>query len=492
MARVLLFGVFAVVLGNGAMAQAPREGGAGVVGGIPLPRLPAAAPEALPPLPALPAASADILPPLPATAAITPDAEAGRSGAVSGNPAAVNILSGSGWLGDRLGVNRNGFRVGGLNIADANGLLSGGLAPGRWTGDTLTIFDLSVNTEEALGWKGGLFGSQFLYYSGGPMNRDAGTVMGYNSLDGASPQSRAELYQLWYRQELLDKRLIIRIGKSVPTYDFNNVVRSAPVGNAAYDIPAVSSAILTPLYVSPTQLGIMPGYYNSATGMVATFLPTKRTYIQYGLFDGNLAAGRQTGLEGPHFNGYALHLGEVGLNWILKESGRPGAFGVGGWRQTGVLQAPSGPVQGAQGFYLFGSQRLYYERPGETKDGLSFYYQFASTNSDFVFVHRYFGCGLSYYGLLPGRDQDSAGFGLAYGRMNSDPRAGSAFFPPPANDPTALRPLGKSELIFSWYYQMQLANNFYVQPNLSFIPDPAQRPGIPEAFAFTLRAIVLF
>ena len=44
---------------------------------------------------------------------------------------------------------------------------------------------------------------------------------------------------------------------------------------------------------------------------------------------------------------------------------------------------------------------------------------------------RYFGFGLSYFGLIPGRDDDSCGFGLAYGVMTKDPNAGLVFF---AND----------------------------------------------------------
>jgi len=59
--------------------------------------------------------------------------------AVSGNRAATNILAGSGRLGELLGINRNGIRFGGLNITDANGNLVGGLGPGKWAGDTLTI-----------------------------------------------------------------------------------------------------------------------------------------------------------------------------------------------------------------------------------------------------------------------------------------------------------------------------------------------------------------
>jgi hypothetical protein len=121
--------------------------------------------------------------------------------AVSGNPAAVNIVAGSGRLGELLGINRNGIRFGGLTIDDANGNLVGGLGPGKWTGNTLTIADLSIDLEKFAGWKGGLFGTEFLYYNGyGPgysisnmvqgknnPNALAGTVMGFNALSAAPP-----------------------------------------------------------------------------------------------------------------------------------------------------------------------------------------------------------------------------------------------------------------------------------------------------------------
>ena len=76
--------------------------------------------------------------------------------AISGNPAATNIVAGSGRLGELLGINRNGIRFGGLNITDANGNLAGGLGPGKWTGDTLTIADLSIDLEKFAGWEGRL------------------------------------------------------------------------------------------------------------------------------------------------------------------------------------------------------------------------------------------------------------------------------------------------------------------------------------------------
>lgn len=424
--------------------------------------------------------------------------------AISGNPAAVNIVAGTGRLGDLLGVNHNGWRFGGITINDANGILSGGLAPGAWAGQNLTITDLSFDTTQGDCWEGGMFGSQFLYYSGygaGPVvngveqsqgspNALAGTVMGFNSLDGPPPLNRAELYQLWYRQELLDKKLVVRVGKSVPTFDFGNVTRPVRMKDAVSDIPSTSGAILTPLYVNPTMLGIIPGYYNSATGIVIALLPTEHLYLQYGFFDGNLAAGSNTGLKGPEFTGHYFHIGEVGANWIIGAEKLPGKFGIGYWGQTGALDTFSATTQtGAQGLYFFGSQRLYWEEQGKTNNGLGAFYQFGTTNNDRTFVQQFFGCGLTYFGLLPGRDNDSLGFAMGWGKMTNDPNAGKAFFSGYGPGPA---PLGANETILTWYYQIQVRDGLFLQPNLSYIPDPARIPGTPSAFPLTIQAVMLF
>jgi porin len=398
------------------------------------------------------------------------------TGVHSGNPAATDVQVGNGQLGDWLGVNENGFRLGGISILDVNAQPTGGDEPGSWTSNSLTILDMSLDMEEWMNCEGGKLGVEFLFYSGGDTNGDSGSVMGYNSLDAGPPRTRFEIYTLWYRQNLLDEMVSVRIGKLVPTFDFNNVVRSVPFAEDAYNIPAVSSALLTPLYLSPTQLGIMPGYYNSATGMVTVLKPNDHLYAEYGIYDGNLAAGRQTGLEGPHFNGYYLQVAECGGDWTIGQQEKPGALGAGYWKQTGLLSAPGGNVHGAEGVYLFGSQRLYFERPGESNNGLTAWIQLAATDSDFISTHRYLGSGISYFGPLRYRDNDSAGFAFAYGKMNDDP----------ATD------LGPQESIYTWYYQYQANPSCYLQPNVTYISTPASRPGLSDVFALTFRAIVVF
>ena len=271
--------------------------------------------------------------------------------------------------------------MGGAYLADTNDLFSGGIPNNtKWTSNSLLLLDLSIDTEKFVGWKGGLFGVEFLQFNGQDTNAQAGSIQGYNSLPGPLPLNRSELYELWYRQELLNKKLVVRVGKTVPTFDFNNVSKPVSLTAQQLFIPTVSGLIYTPLFVNPSLLGVMPGYYNSAYGITLNFAPVKRWYASVGAYDGNGAQGVQTGLTGPSFNGSYFYIGETGLTWLQGKNQLPGNIGVGVWHQTGLLKGtPELSQQGATGVYLFGTQRVWYRHPGEDISGISMFYQYQTT-----------------------------------------------------------------------------------------------------------------
>jgi carbohydrate-selective porin OprB len=144
--------------------------------------------------------------------------------AITGNPAAENQLPGTGLAGRLLHLPEDsGLRLGGLWLADTNGLLSGGAQPGKWSWNSALIIGANLDAEKLLNWKGASFGVQFLQFNGQDTNGQAGSVQGYNSLPGPKPLNRSELYQLWYRQTLFDDKIVFRIGKMVPTIQVNSV-----------------------------------------------------------------------------------------------------------------------------------------------------------------------------------------------------------------------------------------------------------------------------
>lgn len=391
---------------------------------------------------------------------------------ISGNPGAVNVLLGTGALGKFFGIpEESGIRLAGLWMADGNLLAHGKIPHSPWSGNNLLILDLSIKLE-TIGWKGAVIGSEFLQFNGQPTNNDAGVVQGYNSLPGDPPLSRSELYQIWLRQTFFDEKLSFRIGKVVPTYHFNNVSKPIPTDNPAISIPSVSGLIYTPIFVNTTLDGALGGYYNSVYGVVATVAPVKSTYVNLGVFDGNLARGVQTGLTGPHFNGYYFSILELGYGWTKH---KPGIAAIGGWYQSGTINAFSQTQTGMGGIYGFASQCLWSKSSENIDEGnISGFIQLGWSNSRTLQMNRFLGAGLTFLSLIPHRPNDSFGVGIAWSHLN----------------PYAY--IRHSEFMLQGYYQSQLFASSYLQIAGSYVPNPGNNPYKSNVVAFTSRIIALF
>jgi carbohydrate-selective porin OprB len=207
----------------------------------------------------------------------TPPTTEAASPGIAGNPGAVDVQAGTGALGRLLGLDpATGIRLGGVLVSNGNYLLSGGNNPGRASFNNLLVIDLGVDLDKLAGISGATLGAALLRFDGQPTNQQAGLATGYNGLPGARPLDRTELYELWWRQSFFDDKLVVRFGKVVPTFDFGNVVRPVPVENVSLQIPAVSSLIYTPIFVNPTILGALPGYYNSFTYQAGSWSKPRR------------------------------------------------------------------------------------------------------------------------------------------------------------------------------------------------------------------------
>jgi porin len=396
--------------------------------------------------------------------------------AVSGNPAAATFSTGTGWLGRTLGLRDEwGVRLGGVWLADTNIVVAGGVQKGGWTNNSALLVGLGVDAEKLVAWQGASFGVQFLQVNAGNTNGEAGSVQGYNGIVGPPPFNRTELYQAWYAQEMIKDVLTMRIGRSTPSADFNNVLRPVTFTDSNQNIPAVSGLLYATIFSNGSLLGALPGYYNSGNGVTVNFTPTKSFYLNLGVYDGNNALRVQTGLVPPQFNGYYFNIGEVGANWTIGEGHHPGQFGVGLWRQTGILLGPGVTEDGTGGVYLFGSQRLAHGVNDRVPSAaITAFYQFGINTSQTLPINQYYGAGMTGFGLVGGRDRDSMGFGAAFSRLNPHIFARA------------------SELMFQAYYQAHLYAATFLQPTVSFIPTPGAAPDLPPTVTTTLRLTVLF
>lgn len=395
---------------------------------------------------------------------------------ISGNPGASNVFVGTGLLGRLIGFTpESGVTLGGMWIGDADYLFTGGQKPRTWSFNSLFIPNLYLDLQKITGLPGASIDVNLLQFNGENANGKAGSVPGYDGLVVVPPFVRTELYELWWRQKLFEDKLILYIGKNVPTIQFNNVSRPVEVSVPAEEISAVSSLIYTPIFINPTLLGVAPGYYNSAWGITANWVPAKSLDISYAFYDGSLASGIQTGIKGgPQFNGHYFTIGEMDYSWLLGPEGLPGKFGIGGWVQTGELYGPGVQEKGAQGAYSLGSQRIWYRNPGVDNSGISVFYQFGFNASNTLLANRYVGLGLTGFGLIPGRLSDSMGTGLAWSWLNR--RYG----------------FRSNEAMLQWYYQAHLIGTSFIQPVISYMPNPGASTRIQGAVTATAQLIVLF
>ena len=408
----------------------------------------------------------------------TPPATDLESSAIAGNPGAVNIVAGTGALGRLLALDpESGLRLGGVLVSNGNYLISGGNAPGATSFNNLLLADLDADLDKLAHIPGASFGAAMLRFDGQPTNQQAGVVTGYNGLTGAPPLDRTELYELWWRQSLFSDQLVVQIGKNVPTYDFGNVVRPVTVQDVLLQIPAVSGLLYTPIFVNPTILGALPGYYNSAYGVTATVAPGRSFYVSLGAYDGNAARGVQTGLQnGPIFNGYRFQIGEAGTAWLLGSDNLPGSFGIGAWDQTGTLSIPHSTVtqDGTHGAYAFASQRLWRGNGYADARGVSGFVQLGINNSRTMLATGYLGLGATAFGVIPGRPMDSLGAGIAWSRLNRN------------------RGFRSDEVLLQFYDQIQVFDGIYLQPALTLSPNPGERTACAPAVAFTVQSTLLF
>jgi len=276
---------------------------------------------------------------------------------------------------------------------------------------------------------------------------------------------------------MIKDKLKMRIGRTLPTYDFGNVLRPITLSDPNQNIPALSGLLWSPIFLNASMITAFMGYYNPANGVTVNFTPSEHFYVNLGVYDGSRARGVQTGVNPPMFTGYWFNIGEIGIDWLLGEGNHPGQFGIGIWQQTGVLSAKGGTINqdGTGGFYLFGSQRIAYKlNPAVTKSSVSIFYQVGANNSQTMPMTQYYGAGITGFGLIGSRESDSMGLGVGLTKLN----------------PNLFE--RQYELMFQGYYQAHLFATTFLQPTLTYIPTPGSSPTTPGALAGTLRLTVLF
>lgn len=167
-------------------------------------------------------------------------------------------------------------------------------------------------------------------------------------------------------------------------------------------------------------------------------------------------------------SGITLTAAEYEYKYDLIGGALPGKLDAGIVYASPGEISPGRHVPQVYGIYSDWEQMLIREDAGAPDDmqGLGFFLQYISAyeKQDVVFP-EYFGAGLIYRGLLPGRDQDTIGGGIAHAHLH----LGGTF----------------SELAMEFFYKARLNNRFMIQPDLQYIVSPS---GLyPDALVMGVR-----
>lgn len=323
----------------------------------------------------------------------------------------------------------------------------------------LDNFDIvaAADMERLVGWNGATVGVYGLYNNGESLGELLGDAQTASNIETGVRAFR--LYEAWIDQKI-GSSASVRLGLYDVNSEFDVLESSGLFMGSAHGIGTdiSQSGANGPSIFPSTSLGVRVALSPAAgwtlraailDGVPGDPARPQRTAIKLGNGDGALLIGE---VEAPLENGKLL---------------------FGHWRYTALADAVTGTGQHRNhGYYLRGESRLMSES-GDPKQGLTGYFRLGVADGRTNQFGRFASTGLTYTGLIKGREEDQFGLAVASAFTSGDYRRTVA-----ADD---------AETVFELTYRAGLASWLTVQPNVQYVINPAADPGLGNALAFGLR-----
>jgi porin len=306
---------------------------------------------------------------------------------------------------------------------------------------------LSLDSERLGLWPGGTAFVLFEHQDGRGVSKEVGSLHEIGTLD---KQGFTQLSAYYLQQNLLDDRLVLAVGKSD--------------ANAAFLDSELTQEFLNGDFSPPPNVPL-PSYPEPALGFVAFADPGQRLTLGAGAYGGDLETESYD--DQGLFAGRVFAIFETTLH--LEPFALPGHYNAGAWLRTLDTQDLRGPGRGSfdrnYGAYVLFDQTLWLEdAAADARQGLEAWFQLSWAPPDRNQSDLWVGGGLVYRGAIPGRDDDLVGFAVASAELTERPDGSDA--------PSA-------ELVFEWFYGLQLAPWLAIKPDLQYVVNPLE--GGPNA-----------
>lgn len=281
----------------------------------------------------------------------------------------------------------------------------------------------------------------------------------------------------WYRQRFLDDRIEIRLGKLLNVLDLFDQNKYAQSYVSQFSYRGFSHNLTIPV-----AKGI---------GAFAKFWPTDWLYFQMSGIDADnrkTRTGFDTAFHGPaHFVGNW----EFGLSpkWQIADRTLPGNYRFGWWYNPRVRPVYMNTLNGALtqryksgdvGFYTSMDQLIFKENdiPGDNQ-GLGLFFRYGYAHGDINRISHFWSVGAQYQGLIPTRDDDLLGFGVAQSIASRQLRS-------------EINSRTDRETVYELYYALRVTPWCVITPDVQFITNPGADKDARDALVGGVRVRIDF
>ncbi len=368
-------------------------------------------------------------------------------------------LSGD-WNGARVSLAEHGVFFGAGATFDWFGVWSGG-ASKKDSFHSLIDFNIGLDLDPLLGWKGANFLADFYVVGGG--DSQVGAFQGPSSIEG---DHRAQLGELWFEYSFFEEKFRAKAGKIDANSEFGFVENAGEFLNSGAAVPL--------------SIVDMPTFPDPAFGALLFWYPTPSLYSGFGYFDGAGHDGVPTGSRGPKtffdddVSDSHVWFFEAGSHWHPSKQQGVGRVAVGAYHHDAVYNRFAGGTKsGVTGYYAIVEQHLHRSNPSDIEDssglrGAIFVGYTPGTVSD---AEYHFGLALAWQGICDWRPDDDCGIYLGHVDLSDEPGAGYA----------------QDETVIELYYKIQVTPFFSVKPDLQWFRNLNGNPALDNAVQGGLR-----
>jgi porin len=393
---------------------------------------------------------------------------------------------------------------------EARGITSSANATGMWIGNvagglekggvynTLGVFSAEADLEKFTGvWKGATAGVDLYWIRGKSASwYFVGDALTVSNLDG---YDSIRLYQAWLQQDFWEGRVSLRAGSLAADEEFTGTDGGGLFSNGAFGWTAGVGANI---------VNGGPIYYSPAPGARIAVHPSESWTLQAAMYDGDSFdspnGDPKVNQHGMHFSMSSsqgtFSIAELSHGW-KGEGGAapmPGTAKLGVWRHsadftdnwadangTSFTLTGLDPAlhHGNRGWYGSLEQRVWAEK-GSEDQGFTAWLRVAGAPSNRSAVEWCTDAGFNWAGLIPGRDGDVFGVGVATAYVSRD--AQRAQLDAWTRDGES-GVLPDFERVVETAYQYRVGEHWSVSPGLQWVQHPGMTSEVANAWVPLLR-----